>query len=92
MFETGNPIRYYLPLADVRSELLTKSEYVSPCPYKGDGQHWHLSAGGDTIEKGAARVKGVVDLGSLWSGCCGRVLSPNVSVKRKEASDGVAGR
>jgi uncharacterized protein (DUF427 family) len=53
MFETGNPIRYYLPLADVRSELLTKSEYVSPCPYKGDGQHWHLSAGGGTVENAA---------------------------------------
>jgi uncharacterized protein (DUF427 family) len=35
MFETGNPIRYYLPLADVRTELLRKSEFVSACPYKG---------------------------------------------------------
>jgi uncharacterized protein (DUF427 family) len=53
MFETGNPIRYYLPLADVRTELLRKSEFVSACPYKGDGQHWHLSAGGDTVEDAA---------------------------------------
>ncbi|HEY5985212.1 MAG TPA: DUF427 domain-containing protein [Streptosporangiaceae bacterium] len=53
MFETGNPIRYYLPLADVRAELLRKSGFVSPCPYKGDGQHWHLAAGGDTVENAA---------------------------------------
>jgi uncharacterized protein (DUF427 family) len=49
MFETGNPVRYYLPLADVHTDLLTKSEYISACPYKGDRQHWHLSAGGDTV-------------------------------------------
>jgi uncharacterized protein (DUF427 family) len=42
LFETGNPIRYYLPFADVRCELLVKSATVSECPYKGDGQHWHL--------------------------------------------------
>ncbi len=53
VFETGNPIRYYLPLADVRIELLTKSEFVSACPYKGDGQHWHLSVHGDTVENAA---------------------------------------
>ena len=53
VFETGNPIRYYLPLADVRIELLTKSEFVSACPYKGDGQHWHLSAGGEVVENAA---------------------------------------
>ncbi len=53
MFETGNPVRYYLPLADVRSELLSKSEFVSPCPDKGDGQHWHVSASGDTVENAA---------------------------------------
>ncbi len=53
MFETGNPIRYYLPLADVRVELLTESDYVSACPYKGDGQHWHLSNGGERVENAA---------------------------------------
>jgi uncharacterized protein (DUF427 family) len=44
LFETGNPIRYYLPFADVRCDLLVKSTTVSECPYKGDGQHWHLVA------------------------------------------------
>jgi uncharacterized protein (DUF427 family) len=53
MFETGNPIRYYLPLAGVRTELLSKSEVVTPCPYKGDGQHWHLTTGGDMVENAA---------------------------------------
>ncbi len=37
----------------MRSELLSKSEFVSPCPDKGDGQHWHVSASGDTVENAA---------------------------------------
>lgn len=45
LFETGNPIRYYLPLADVRTGLFSKSDYVSACTYKGDGQHWHNDGG-----------------------------------------------
>jgi len=53
LFETGNPIRYYLPLADVRIELLRRSEFVSACPYKGDGQHWHVAANGEVLENAA---------------------------------------
>lgn len=43
LFETGLPPRYYLPWADVRLELLDISTTISECPYKGDGQHWHLN-------------------------------------------------
>jgi uncharacterized protein (DUF427 family) len=53
LFETGNPIRYYLPLADVRTGLFSKSDYVSACPYKGDGQHWHMTVGGAKVENAA---------------------------------------
>lgn len=53
LFETGNPIRYYLPFADVRTDLLTESETVSHCPYKGAGQHWHVATGGDRLEDAA---------------------------------------
>lgn len=42
LFETGLPVRYYLPLDDVRADLLTRSDTVSQCPYKGAGQHWTL--------------------------------------------------
>lgn len=53
LFETGNPTRYYLPLVNVRTELLTKSKTVSECPYKGDGQHWHLSVDDGRVEDAA---------------------------------------
>lgn len=53
LFETGNPIRYYLPWADVNQDLLGLSDTVSECPYKGDGQHWHLTVGGGQVPDAA---------------------------------------
>jgi Uncharacterized protein conserved in bacteria len=53
LFETGLPPRFYLPPDDVRTDLLERSAKVSQCPYKGDGQHWHLKAGDQTIEDAA---------------------------------------
>lgn len=46
LFETGLPVRYYLPAADVRLDRLQRSDTVSECPYKGDGQHWSLTSNG----------------------------------------------
>jgi uncharacterized protein (DUF427 family) len=40
LFETGLPTRYYLPFADVRTDLLTASETVTRCPYKGVARYW----------------------------------------------------
>jgi len=48
LFETSLPARFYVPFADVRIDLLERSETVSECPYKGDGQHWHLRVAGTT--------------------------------------------
>jgi uncharacterized protein (DUF427 family) len=39
LFETTLPTRYYLPFADVRTDLLTASETVSYCPYKGEARY-----------------------------------------------------
>ncbi len=54
LFETGLPVRYYLPPADVRTERLARSETVSDCPYKGPGQHWHLAGGDGALVEDAA--------------------------------------
>ena len=53
IFETGLPVRYYLPFADVRLETLELSTTVSECPYKGDGQHWNLTTTTGTIADAA---------------------------------------
>lgn len=42
LFETGLPVRYYLPRDDVRMDLLRPSETKTACPYKGRAQHWSL--------------------------------------------------
>jgi uncharacterized protein (DUF427 family) len=40
LFETSLPTRYYLPFADVRTDLLTASETVTECPFKGKARYW----------------------------------------------------
>jgi uncharacterized protein (DUF427 family) len=42
LFETGLAVRYYLPKTHVRMDLLTPSDSVSHCPYKGEAEYWSL--------------------------------------------------
>ena len=50
LFETGLPTRYYLPKGDVNMELLTDSDLVTSCPYKGDANYYHVTVDGTTHE------------------------------------------
>jgi uncharacterized protein (DUF427 family) len=43
LFETGLPIRYYLPRVDVRMDLLEKIDVVTHCPYKGAAEHFDIA-------------------------------------------------
>jgi uncharacterized protein (DUF427 family) len=45
LFETGLPPRYYLPLSDIRTDLLTPSATQTHCPYKGAAGYWSVDAG-----------------------------------------------
>ncbi|MDH4307765.1 MAG: DUF427 domain-containing protein [Acidimicrobiia bacterium] len=42
LFETSLPTRYYLPMTDVRMDLLTPTDTVTSCPYKGDANYWSV--------------------------------------------------
>ncbi len=44
LFETGLPVRYYLPRPHVRLDLLIPTETVSHCPYKGRAEWWSVRA------------------------------------------------
>jgi uncharacterized protein (DUF427 family) len=44
LFETGLPVRYYLPKTDVRMDLLTPTQTASHCPYKGRTEYWSYGA------------------------------------------------
>ena len=45
LFETGLPVRYYLPKPHVRMDLLEPRDTVSHCPYKGRAEWWSVRAG-----------------------------------------------
>jgi uncharacterized protein (DUF427 family) len=45
LFETGLPARHYMPLTDVRMDLLRPSATVTHCPYKGAAGYWSVDAG-----------------------------------------------
>jgi len=45
LFETGLPPRYYLPLSDIRAELLLPSGTQTQCPYKGTAGYWSVDTG-----------------------------------------------
>ena len=50
LFETGLPVRYYLPKTDVRMDLLTPTETRTHCPYKGTAEYWSVTVGDTTHE------------------------------------------
>jgi uncharacterized protein (DUF427 family) len=45
LVQSGQPPRYYLPRADVRMDLLTSTDTVSHCAYKGTAAYWTLRVG-----------------------------------------------
>ena len=45
LFETGLPARYYVPLTDVRMDLLRPTGTQTRCPYKGIASYWSVDTG-----------------------------------------------
>jgi uncharacterized protein (DUF427 family) len=42
LFETGLPVRYYVPQVDVRMERLRSTDQTTGCPYKGFARYWSV--------------------------------------------------
>ena len=45
VYETGAPIRYYMPKPDVRMDLLEPTDNRTGCAYKGFARYWSLTVG-----------------------------------------------
>lgn len=41
---------YYFPRADVRADLLERTDHHTYCPFKGQASYWTLRAGGRALE------------------------------------------
>lgn len=47
--ETGLANRWYLPPADVRTDLFTRSATSTHCPYKGQSTYWSFTGGDEPV-------------------------------------------
>ena len=61
--EAAYPTVYYIPLADVRADVLKPSDRTTYCPYKGDASYYSIATAG-----GRAHRRGVVLRGALPRG------------------------
>lgn len=50
LFETGLPVRFYIPEVDVRQGLLEPSSTEARCPYKGKSVYYHADVDGQRWE------------------------------------------
>ena len=50
LHEENYPPVHYFPRDDVRMDLLTRTDHVTHCPYKGDASYWTVEAGGRTAQ------------------------------------------
>jgi uncharacterized protein (DUF427 family) len=57
LFETGLPVRYYLPKTHVRMDLLMPTDTVTHCPYKGQAEYWSVRAGDQVHEALGGRIR-----------------------------------
>ncbi len=53
MHETRLPMVYYFPRDDVRMDLLTPTDRLTYCPFKGNARHWTITVDGKTAENAA---------------------------------------
>lgn len=58
----------YVPVADVASDLLTKTELSTTCPFKGDASYWSISAGDQVAENAVWGYESPIESASWLEG------------------------
>lgn len=46
VYETSLPPRYYIPMEDVRMDLMETTQAKTRCPYKGEASYWSVNLAG----------------------------------------------
>ncbi len=49
LYETGLPVRFYLPMREVRLGVLEPSDTLTRCAYKGTARHWSVRIGDELV-------------------------------------------
>ena len=62
MRERSYPPRQYIPRDDVRMDLLTRSETVTHCPFKGDASYCSFGEHNDVVWSYAEPVEGIEEI------------------------------
>jgi uncharacterized protein (DUF427 family) len=68
--ETNHEPVHYLPMQDVRDDLIEASQHSSFCPFKGDASYWSIRVG-DRVEENV--IWGYVEPFEEVSGLAGHV-------------------
>lgn len=50
LYETGLPVRYYMPLTAINTSVLRPSKTTTQCPYKGEAEYYDVVVGGETYK------------------------------------------
>ena len=50
LYETRHAPVWYVPIEDVRGDLLEATDHTSRCPFKGDARYWSIVVGGERRE------------------------------------------
>lgn len=70
LHETGILPRYYLPVEDVRQELLEVSDHTTYCPFKGDASYWHARVGDRVAENAVWHYPDPLEPAAWLEGYC----------------------
>ncbi len=71
VLETGLPVQWYSPRADIKMDCLTDSPTQSYCQYKGRARYWDVTVGGQTHQAMAWSYQDTVVEASALTGLVG---------------------
>ncbi|KAI5205056.1 DUF427-domain-containing protein [Aureobasidium subglaciale] len=71
LYETGLPVRYYMPLTAIDTSILRPSDTVTACPYKGEASYYNVVIG-DKLHKDIIWYYNhpIVECAAITSLCC----------------------